>query len=250
LKPLFAQKLKLNLTHPYNSGALQQVLLLNINRKKTLRMSKRIIIADDHAVVRTGLQLILDETDDLAICGEACNGQELLSELEKNTYDLIILDISMPGKDALDVLKEIKSRWNNLPVVIFTMNSDEIYAMRMLRNGASAYINKETNPEQVITILRTVASGKKYFSPSQMDMLVELVNLPDKKPLSAHENLTDREFQILFMLVSGLKKSEIAEKLLISKHTVGNHRNNILKKLNLSTNSELTRYAIHHGIIQ
>src|ERR1700748_1622714 len=107
---------------------------------------KKIIIADDHAVVRTGLQLILDETHDLSIRAEARNGQELLDLLVKDSYDLVILDISMPGKDALDVLIEIKTSWPELPVVIFSMKPDEIYAIRMLTHGASAYINKETKP--------------------------------------------------------------------------------------------------------
>jgi DNA-binding NarL/FixJ family response regulator len=107
----------------------------------------RIIIADDHAVVRTGLQLILDETSDLSIVDEARNGEELLDKLEINVYDLIILDVSMPGKDAMDVLIEIKTRWETLPVVIFSMNPDEVYAVRMITNGASAYINKETKPK-------------------------------------------------------------------------------------------------------
>ena len=105
---------------------------------------KRIIIADDHAVVRTGLQLILDETTDMSICDEASNGDELIEKLRRNHYDLVLLDISMPGKDAMDVLKEIKTTWERTPVVIFSMNPDEIYAVRMIRNGASGYINKET----------------------------------------------------------------------------------------------------------
>jgi len=120
------------------------------------RRSGRIIIADDHAVVRTGMQLILDETPDLSIEDEAKNGQELLDKLHANVYDLVILDISMPGKDAMDVLIEIKSQWEGLPVVIFSMNPDEAYAIRMIKNGASAYINKETKPKQIIEILRTV----------------------------------------------------------------------------------------------
>ncbi|NJK95391.1 MAG: response regulator transcription factor [Bacteroidales bacterium] len=213
-------------------------------------MSKRVIIADDHAVVRTGLQLILEETEDLAIVDEATNGAELLSKLEKQSFDLVILDISMPGKDALDVLKEIKNRWEHLPVVIFTMNPDEGYAVRMLRNGASAFINKETNPDQIISVLRTVAGGKKFISQSQMEVMLEMFSGPEKKNSQIHDILTDREFQIMVMLANGLKKSEIAAKLMLSKHTVGNHRNNILKKLNLSTNAELVRFAIHHGVIQ
>ncbi len=214
-------------------------------------MIKRIIIADDHAVVRTGLQLMLDDTSDMRICDEASNGNELLEKLRHNSYDLVILDISMPGKDAMDVLKEIKTHWKRLPVVIFSMNPDEIYAIRMIRNGASAYINKETDSRQIIEILRTVLTGKKYFTQQQSDMLADIVSEPEKITTSTlHELLTDREFQIMFMLASGLKKSEIADRLSISKNTIGNHRNNILHKLNVSNNSELTRYAINQGIIK
>lgn len=212
---------------------------------------KRIIIADDHAVVRTGLQMILDETTDLSICGEASNGYELIEKLKSNPYDLVILDISMPGKDTIDLLKEIQATWARLPVVILSMNPDEIYAVRMIRNGASAYINKETDPQQIITILRVVLSGKKYFTQQQSEMLAELVIEPEKNAnVLVHEALSDREFQIFSMLASGMKKSEIAEKLSISKNTIGNHRSNIMHKMNLATNSELTRYAIQYGIIK
>ena len=212
---------------------------------------KRIIIADDHAVVRTGLQLILDETTDMSICDEAANGDELIEKLRHNRYDLVLLDISMPGKDAMDVLKEIKTTWERTPVVIFSMNPDEIYAVRMIRNGASAYINKETNPQRIIEILRIVLSGKKFFTQQQGAMLAEWVIEPEKNVGSLlHETLSDREFQIFFMMASGMKKSEIAEKLAISKHTIGNHRSNIMHKMNLTTNSDLTRYAIRNGIIK
>jgi DNA-binding NarL/FixJ family response regulator len=212
---------------------------------------KRIIIADDHAVVRTGLQLILDETSDMSICDEASNGDELIEKLRRDSYDLVLLDISMPGKDAMDVLKEIKTTWERTPVVIFSMNPDEIYAVRMIRNGASAYINKETDPKQIIEILRIVLSGKKYFTQQQGSMLAEWIIEPEKSVNALlHEALSDREFQIFFMMASGMKKSEIAEKLAISKHTIGNHRTNIMHKMNLTTNSDLTRYAIRNGIIK
>jgi two-component system, NarL family, invasion response regulator UvrY len=212
--------------------------------------AKRIIIADDHAVVRAGLQLILDETSDLSIIEEARNGLELLEKLQTGAYDLVILDISMPGKDALDVLKEIKITWPQLPVVIFTMNSDETHAVRMIRNGASAYINKEIKPEQIIEVLRTVIKKKRYFSPHQAELLADWASSPETSNPSLHDSLSDREFQIFFMLASGLKKADIASKLTISKNTISNHRNNILKKMNLTMNSELTRYALRHGIIQ
>ena len=211
---------------------------------------KKIIIADDHAVVRTGLQLILDETHDLSIRAEARNGQELLDLLVKDDYDLVILDISMPGKDALDILIEIKATWPDLPVVIFSMNPDEIYAIRMLTNGASAYISKETKPKQIIEILRTVLLGRKYYSPLQAEIMAGMVSDSTNKAVVPHSTLTDREFQVFSMLAMGVRKSEIAEKLSISKNTLSNHRNNIMKKMNITSNSELTRYAIQHGIIK
>jgi two-component system, NarL family, invasion response regulator UvrY len=211
---------------------------------------RRIIIADDHAVVRTGLQLILDETADLKIVDEAEDGQRLLEKLSSNSYSLVILDIAMPGKDALDVLKEIRLNWPSVPVVIFSMNPNEVYAVRMLSNGASAFINKETNPEQIIEILRFVLKGKKYISPRQAEILADYISLPQKSVISSHELLTDREFQIFCLLASGVRKTEIAAKLEISVNTLSNHRNNILRKMDLSANSELTRYAIHAGIIQ
>jgi two-component system invasion response regulator UvrY len=213
---------------------------------------KTIIIADDHAVVRTGLQLILDETHDLAITGEARNGQELLDKLTVGHYDLVILDISMPGKDALDTLLEIKVRWPSLPVVIFSMNPDEVFAIRMLSNGASAYINKETKPRQIIEILRTVLLGRKYYSPLHAELMAGMVTDNAHRPgtMLPHTALTDREFQVFSLLAMGIRKSEIAGKLSITKNTLSNHRNNIMKKMCISTNSELTRYAIQHGIIQ
>jgi two-component system invasion response regulator UvrY len=213
---------------------------------------KEIIIADDHAVVRTGLQLILDETHDLSIIDEARNGQELLDKLAVRHYDLVILDISMPGKDALDTLIEIKTKWAALPVVIFSMNPDEAYAIRMLSNGASAYINKETKPRQIIEILRTVLLGRKYYSPLHTELMAGMVTGNPHRPKTTlpHTTLTDREFQIFSLLAMGIRKSEIAGKLSITKNTLSNHRNNIMKKMCISNNSELTRYAIQHGIIK
>jgi two-component system, NarL family, invasion response regulator UvrY len=211
---------------------------------------KKIIIADDHAVVRTGLQMILDETHDLSITGEARNGQELLELLAHEEYHLVILDISMPGPDALDVLIQIKAERPELPVVIFSMNPDETYAIRMLTNGASAYINKETKPKQVIDILRIVLQGRKYYSPLHAEIMAGMVSDAPNKSVLPHDALTDREFQVFSLLAMGVRKSEIAEKLSITKNTLSNHRNNIMKKMYITSNSELTRYAIQHGIIK
>ena len=213
-------------------------------------LPKRIIIADDHAVVRTGLQLILDETHDLSIVDEARNGKELLEKLCINSYDMVILDISMPGRDSLDVLKAIKKDWPSVPIVIFSMNSNEIYEVRMLSNGASAYINKETQPEQIINILRTVINGKKYISSQQAETIAEYISVQKNSIIAAHEVLTDREFQIFCLLAGGVRKTEIVRKLEISINTLSNHRNNIMKKMKMTANSELTRYALQEGIIK
>lgn len=211
---------------------------------------KRIIIADDHAVVRTGLQLMLDETSDLLLCGEASTGQELLDKLSIEVFDMVVLDISMPGKDAMDVLKEIKDRWPQTAVAIFSMNPDEAHAVRMFRNGASAYINKQTQPKQIIEALRVVASGRKYFFPHQAELFSEMFTSSTSGNEDIHEALTDREFQVFLLLAHGKRKTEISNKLTISKNTVSNHRNNILRKMGFNTNAELTRYAIQKGFIK
>ena len=210
-------------------------------------LMKRVIIADDHAVVATGLGLILENTPDIRIVAETRNGNELLQKIRKEDFDLVILDISMPGMDAFDVLKELKAIKPYLPVIIFTMNPEETYALRMFQLGAAAYIKKETPPDEIIGIIDIVFKKKKYLTPEQAYLLTQ--NLNNESQI-LHELLTDREFQVLALLASGVKKDEIAGKLNISKNTLSNHRNNLLKKLQLSNNAELTRYAIQHGFIQ
>ena len=211
---------------------------------------KRIIIADDHAVVRTGMQMILDETDDLSVDDEAVNGNDLLLKLKQSSYDLLMLDASMPGRDGLDLLKELKAIYPKLPIVIFTMNNDAHYAIRMIKAGASAYIEKETPPKEIIEVLRKVISGKRYFFPHQAEILAEMVSEPMRYSKMPHELLTDREFEIMYFLASGLKPNEIADKISLSTHTISNHRSNILKKMGMAGNVDLTRYAIQQGIIK
>lgn len=210
----------------------------------------KIIIADDHAVVRTGLQKLLEETPDLTIVDEARDGPELLKKVNSSAFDMVILDISMPGCDTFDVIKKIKHKWPQTSIVVFTDEAEELYMLRLIRAGVSAYITKETEVVVLIEILRKVANGKKHITARQSELLAEAFMKPDRTDSLLHELLTDREFQILFMLASGLRKAVIAGKLQLSKNTVGNHRNNILKKMNFSTNVELTRYAIKFGIIK
>ncbi len=211
---------------------------------------KHIIIADDHAVVRTGLQLIIDETNDMRVSGEASNGHELTALIVNNDYDLLIMDASMPGKDGIELLQDVKKIKPRLPVIVFTMNNDENFAIRMIKAGAAAFINKETDTDNILQAIRTVLGGKRYFSQAQAEMLAELVSLPDNFAQLPHQKLTDREFQIMFLLASGYKNNEIANKLNVSKNTIANHRTAILKKMNMVNNVEITRYAIKNGIVK
>lgn len=209
----------------------------------------KIIIADDHAVVRTGLQLIFDSTADLKLKCECKNGNELLKKVMEEEFDVAILDISMPGRDAIDVLKDVKRIQPQLPVIIFTMNPEESHALRCFRNGASAFINKETEPFELINVIRTVYAGKKFFTQSQMEMMSEMMSGNQSQQTTKHESLTDREFQVMGLIANGESASSIAAKLSVSKNTVSNHRNNILRKMNLKNNSDITRYALQNGII-
>ncbi len=209
----------------------------------------RIALADDHAVVRTGLQLIFDETADLEVVAECRNGNELVKIIREKDFDVVILDVSMPGRDAIDVLKDVRRIRSDIPVIIFTMNAEESYALRFFRNGASAFINKESEPGILIEAIRTVHAGKKYFTRSQMEMMSDWMSEKQTNQTLLHEYLTDREFQVLCLIANGESSSTMARKLNVSKNTVSNHRNNILKKLKLKNNSELTRYALTHGII-
>ncbi len=209
----------------------------------------RIIIADDHAVVRTGLQLIFDTTPDLEISSECRNGNEFLQKIRETEHDVAILDVSMPGRDAIDVLKTARIMKPELPVIIFTMNPEDAWSIRFFKSGASAFINKETQPEILISAIRSVHRGKKYFTMSQMERMSTIISGNTKAPDENHEALTDREFQVMCLIAYGESSSVISKKLSVSKNTVSNHRNNILKKMNLKNNVDLTRYAIKNGVI-
>lgn len=212
---------------------------------------KNIIIADDHAVVRTGLQLILEETDKLAITEECSTGDELLYKLSKNSslYDMVILDIHMPGKDSIEVLKLIRSTYRNLPVVIFTMNNEDSFMIKMFQNGASAFISKDLPPEIILDILLKVSEKKRYLTHEQAKKIADLtLDGEDRNP--GPDQLSPREYQLLREIASGASYDEIAGRLNLSKNTISNHRMRILRKLNLKNNSDLTRFAYKMGILQ
>jgi two-component system, NarL family, invasion response regulator UvrY len=207
----------------------------------------KILIADDHPIVRKGLREILTETKDLFEVQEAENGPEVLSRLEDGQHDVLVLDISMPGLSGLDVLKQIKKRKNSIPVLILSRHSEQQYAVRSLRAGASGYLTKESAPQELSRAIQKIARGGKYVSASMADQLLDYLNEDStRKP---HEKLSDREFQVLQMIASGKTVGEIAEEMLLSVNTISTYRMRVLEKLNLGNNAQIMYYAMNEGLI-
>ncbi len=207
----------------------------------------RIIAADDHAIVRQGLKLIFDEYEDLTLEEAVTSGDELLQKVREKNYDLIVLDIAMPGRDVLDTIKDLKSMKPQIPILIFTMNPAEQYAVRVLKAGASGYINKESPTEEIVNAIRKLLGGGMYIPPNIAELLANNLKSDHEGPL--HETLTNREFQIMCMIAEGKSVTEISDKLFLSKNTISNHRSHILQKLKLKNNAEITHYALKHNLI-
>ena len=209
----------------------------------------KILIADDHAVVRQGLkQIIIDETD-MQVAGEAENAAQVLQLVAADKLNVVILDITMPGgKSGLDLLPEIKSLRPMLKVLILSMHAEEQFAIRALKSGASGYITKQSAPTELVRAIRKVQSGGKYISQSIAEQLAVFVSDDSNKPL--HEKLSDREFQVLLMIARGQTLREIADELNISEKTVGTYRVRILEKMNMTRNAELIRYAVQSKLIE
>jgi DNA-binding NarL/FixJ family response regulator len=211
-------------------------------------MTLRIAIADDHAIVREGLKRILTEQKDLEIVGEAANGFEAVELVRTAKPDIILMDISMPEKDGLDATREIIGMKCGTKVLILTMHSDEHYALRTMRAGATGYVVKGSPAEELIKAIHAVSEGKRFLPPKLESTFAERYLTPEAN-YSPVESLSDREFQVLCLLATGLANREIAEKLFISVKTVDSHRSRILEKLGLRNNSDLTRFAIDNKLI-
>lgn len=207
----------------------------------------KIIIADDHAIVRQGLKQIVDDTPDMKVIDEASDCQEALDKVLKGNFDVVILDITMPGRGGVDTLKEIKAFKPDLPVLMLSVHPEEQYAMRVLKAGAAGYINKDSAPNELIEAIRKVASGRKYVSMSLAEKLAFSLEQDTDKPI--HEILSDREFEVMCKIALGHTVSEIAEELNLSIKTISTYRTRILEKMNFKSNAEITRYAIKNHLV-
>jgi DNA-binding NarL/FixJ family response regulator len=207
----------------------------------------RILIGDDHAVVRRGLiQLLSDEYRDLFV-GEAQNASEVFKLARDHDWDIILLDISMPGRSGLEVLKDLKQERPRVPILILTSHPEEQYAIRVLKAGAAGYLTKESAPEQLIEGIKKAVGGGRYVSPNLAELLAASIGIDQEKP--PHENLSDREYRVLCMIGSGKTVGEIARELSLSVKTVSTYRARILEKMGMKTNAELTRYALKNGLV-
>ena len=207
----------------------------------------RVLIADDHSVVRRGLIQILSNHAQFEVVGEAANGDEVLRMVEELSLDVLLLDITMPGKDGLDVLKELKRKHSQLPILVLSMHPEDQLAIRILRAGAAGYVTKESAPEELINALRKVCKGGKYVSAQLAEKLATFVEEDRGRPL--HENLSDREYQVMSLLALGKTVTEIADELLLSVKTVSTYRTRVLEKMRLNTNAELARYALQNHLV-
>ena len=206
-----------------------------------------ILIADDHAVVRRGLREILADALPDASFSEAGNGDEVLGQLGKSTTALLVLDINMPGRSGMDVLRDVKHTCPRLPVIILSCQPEEQYAVRCLRAGAAAYISKESASDELAMATKKILDGGRYISPSLAEKLIANLDEPTDKPL--HESLSDREHEVMRMIATGVPLTEIGERLHVSVKTISSYRARIMEKMQMKSNAELIRYAMAHGLI-
>ena len=206
----------------------------------------KVIVVDDHPVVRRGLKQIIEDEPDMEVAGEAKNAGECFSLVRKTDCTLVVLDITLPDRNGFDVLKQLKYEYPNLPILILSVHSEEQYGLRFIKAGASGYLMKEGAPEELVLAIRKVNAGGKYVSASLAERLVSQLGALDKPP---HENLSNREFQILCMIAEGKTLKGIADKLCISEKTVSTYRIRIMEKMKMNTNSDLTRYVLENHLV-
>ncbi len=207
----------------------------------------KVLIVDDHPVFRAGLKQIIAETNDIIVSAEVSNGWDAVDAAKSGRYDVMLLDISMPGKDGLDVLRDIKEDKVGIPVLILSMHPEEQYAIQSLKAGASGYLTKESAADELVTAIRKVSAGGKHISASLAEKLAAYVqNASDEAP---HRVLSSREYQVMRLIASGKTPTEIAEELSLSIKTVSTYRVRVLNKLDMKNNAELVRYAVKNKLV-
>lgn len=211
-------------------------------------MKADVLIADDHAIIRDGLRKILADTDDLVVAGEAANGLAVLEQIRAREFNLLVLDISMPGRNGLELIKQVKSERPKLPILVFSMHPEEQYAVRAIRAGASGYLSKEGDTDLLLPAMRRVAEGGLFIGPNVAELLAGDVAHKDSEALP-HTQLSDREFDVFSRIVRGMGLTAIATELSLSVKTVSTHKTHILTKMNLATQVDLVRYAIEHQLV-
>ncbi|MBN1547043.1 MAG: response regulator transcription factor [Syntrophaceae bacterium] len=208
----------------------------------------RVFIADDHAVVRQGLKQIFSDSHDITVAGEGSNANEIMEGIRKKNYDVLLLDISLPGMNGLEIIKQIQHEQLRQPVLVLTVYPEEQYAMRAIRAGACGYLNKGCEPSELIKAIRSIAKGRKYFTYIVLERLVYQVGLNTKK--TPHERLSDREYQVMCLIARGKRIGDIAKELALSGKTISTYRARILEKLNVKSTAEIIHYAITQELIE
>jgi DNA-binding NarL/FixJ family response regulator len=211
-------------------------------------MTIRIVIADDHTIMREGLKRILEGADDIEVVGEATDGFEALAQVRKGGFDLLMLDLSMPGRNGVELIRQIKDETPKLPILILTMHDEEQYAVRAIRAGARGYLTKESAGTQLVSAIRKVASGRPYISLEVAEQLA-MDAMPSVMEDLPHKQLSDREFEVFSLLVGGKSITEIAESLHLSVKTVSTHKTRILHKMGVPSLADLVQYAVVHGLL-
>lgn len=207
----------------------------------------RILVADDHPLLRNGLKQILNAEPDLEFAGEAEDSDQVLEQIERASWDAVVLDLSMPGRGGLDVLRDIRRLRPNLPVLVLSMHAEDQFAVRVIKAGANGYVSKMNGAAEVVVALRKVLTGKKYVSATLAETLASALDRDGERP--AHESLSDREFQVMCKIASGKTVSQIAAEVALSVKTISTYRSRVLEKMNMRSNAELTRYAIQQGLV-
>jgi len=207
----------------------------------------RVLVADDHTIVREGLKQILSKQEDIAVAGEAANGNDVLKMVREREWDVLVTDMSMPGRSGIELIKLVKDACPKLPVLVLSMYGEDQYAIRAIRAGASGYLNKESASEQLVTAIRKVAAGGVHVSAGVAEAMFR--NLRGDSVAAPHEHLSNREFQVLRLVASGKSTNEIATDLMLSPKTVSTHKTHILEKMHMNNQAELIRYSIEHKLV-